>query len=257
MSRKTRQDQICEAVARRGECSIEELVERLGVSGMTVRRDLQSLAEQGKVIRTHGGATMAERVSFEFEFLQRVKEHQAAKQAIAAAAAAQVTDGESILLDSGTTTLEVAKRLREKGRLTVVTTSLPIAAQLQYDRHIEVLLLGGCVRPSSADLAGALTEMNLESLRADVAFIGARAVDCQGGVYQDSAEVARMLTKMAASAGRVFVVADGSKLGKTALWRVGRVQDWAGLITDAAADRSLVTSLKKAGARVLKAKRSC
>jgi len=256
MSRKTRQDQICEAVARRGECSIEELIEQLGVSGMTVRRDLQALAEQGKVIRTHGGAAMAERVSFEFEFLQRVKEHQAAKQAIAATAAAQVTDGESVLLDSGTTTLEVAKRLREKGRLTVVTTSLPIAAQLQYDRHVEVLLLGGCVRPSSADLAGALTEMNLESLRADVAFIGARAVDRQGGVYQDSAEVARMLTKMAASAGRVFIVADGSKLGKTALWRVGRAQDWAGLITDAAADRSLLTSLKKAGVRVLRAKRS-
>ncbi len=253
MNQKTRQNQICELVARQGECSIDELVERFGVSGMTIRRDLQALAEQGKVIRTHGGAAMAERVSFEFEFLTRVKENQAAKEAIATAAAAQVKDGESVMLDSGTTTLALAKQLRGKQGLTVVTTSLPIAAQLQYDRQIEVLLLGGYVRASSPDLAGALTEANLETLRADVAFIGAGGIDRRGALYQDSPEVARMLTKMAASAGRVFVVADSSKLGKTALWRFGRLQDWAALITDAAVDRSLLASLRKAGSRVIKA----
>src|SRR3972149_3045127 len=93
MSQETRQKQICELISRRGECSIEELVERLGVSGMTIRRDLQALAAQGKVIRTHGGAAMAERVSFEFEFLNQIREHQNAKQSIAVAAATQVKDG--------------------------------------------------------------------------------------------------------------------------------------------------------------------
>jgi DeoR/GlpR family transcriptional regulator of sugar metabolism len=253
MSQETRQKRICELIARRGECSIEELVERLAVSGMTVRRDLQTLAAQGKVIRTHGGAALGERVSFEFEFLNRVREHQAAKEAIAAAAAAQVKDGESVMLDSGTTTLELAKRLRGKRGLTVITSSLPNAAQLQYDQQIEVLLLGGRLRASSPDLAGALTEANLDTLRADVAFLGADAIDRQGAVYQESPELARMLTKMAASAGRVFVVADSSKLGKSALWRFGRLQDWAALITDAAADRSIVTSLTRAGVRVIKA----
>ena len=255
MSLTTRQDQICEWIAQQGECSIDALVKRFGVSGMTVRRDLHALAERGKVIRTHGGATMAERVSFEFDFLHRVREHEAAKRQIAVAAAAQIEDGQSVMLDSGTTTLELAKRLREKRRLTVITTSLPIAAQLQYDRHIEVLLLGGYVRPSAPDLAGPLTETNLESLRADVAIIGARGVDRRGAVYQDSPEIARMLTKMAASAARVFVVADSSKLGRTALWRFGRLQDWAGLVTDAAADRSMLTALRKAGARVIVAPR--
>jgi DeoR/GlpR family transcriptional regulator of sugar metabolism len=253
MSQEIRQKQICELVAHRGECSIEELVERFGVSGMTVRRDLHALADQGKVIRTHGGAALAERVSFEFEFLHRVQQHQAAKEAIAAAAAAQIKDGETVMLDSGTTTLELAKRLPGKRGLTLITSSLPIAAQLQYDRQIEVLLLGGRLRASSPDLAGALTEANLETLRADVAFLGADAIDRQGAVYQEVPEVARMLTKMAASAGRVFVVADGSKLGKTALWRFGRLSDWAALITDAPADRSLLASLKKAGVRVIKA----
>ena len=251
MSAKTRQDRICEWLARRGECSIDALVGKFGVSGMTVRRDLQALAQRGKVIRTHGGAAMAERVSFEFDFLNRVREHQAAKQQIAVAAAAQVQDGQSVMLDSGTTTLELAKRLREKQRLTVVTTSLPVAAQLQYDRHIEVLLLGGFLRPSAPDLAGPLTETNLESLRADVAFIGACGVDRQGAVYQDSPEIASMLTKMAAAAARVFVVADGSKLGRTALWRFGRLRDWAALVTDRTADRSILSALRKAGVRVI------
>jgi DeoR/GlpR family transcriptional regulator of sugar metabolism len=254
MSQETRQRKICERIAERGECSIEELVECLSVSGMTIRRDLQALAEAGKVIRTHGGAAMAERVSFEFEFLNRQREHQTAKEIIGAIAAAQINDGESVMLDSGTTTLELAKHLRGKQRLTIVTSSLPIAAQLQYDQQIEVLLLGGRLRASSPDLAGALTESNLETLRADVAFLGADAIDRQGAVYQESPEVARMLTKMAASAGRVFVVADGSKLGKTALWRFGRLTDWAALITDDRADPTVLAALKKNGVRVIKAK---
>ncbi len=253
MSQKARQDRICELIARRGECSIEELVEQLDVSGMTIRRDLQALAERGKVIRTHGGAAMAERVSFEFDFLKRVKENQAAKEAIAATAAAQVEDGQSVMLDSGTTTLAVAKQLRGKQGLTVVTTSLPIAAQLQYDPETKVLLLGGYVQASSPDLAGALTEANLETLHADVAFIGVHGIDRRGAVYQESPEVARMLTKMTAAVDRVFVVADSSKLGKKGLSRFGGLQDWAAVVTDTAADRSFLSSLRKAGVRVMTA----
>lgn len=253
MGQVVRQKQIAELIAQRGECSIEELVEQFGVSGMTLRRDLQTLADQGKVIRTHGGAAMAERISFEFEFLNRVRDNQLGKEAIAAAAAAQIKDGETVMLDSGTTTLELAKQLRGRHGLTIITSSLPIAAQLQYDQQIEVLLLGGRLRASSPDLAGAITEANLETLRADAAFLGADAIDRQGLVYQQSPEVGRMVAKMAASAGRVYVVADGSKLGKTALWRFGRLADWTALVTDASADRSLLASLKKAGVRVLKA----
>jgi len=254
MSQETRQREIYEWIARSGEVSIQDLVDRFDVSGMTVRRDLQALADQGKVIRTHGGAAMADRVSFEFEFLNRVKQNQSAKEAIAVLAAAEVQDGQSVMLDSGTTTRELAKRLRGRQRLTVITSSLPIAAELQYDQQIEVLLLGGRLRASSPDLAGALTESNLETLRADVAFLGADAVDSQGNAYQQSPEVARLLSKMAASAARVYVVADSSKLGRTALWRFGRLEDWSALVTDAGADRATLAALKRAGVRVLAAR---
>jgi DeoR family transcriptional regulator, fructose operon transcriptional repressor len=253
MGQTTRQKQIIELIAQRGECSIEELTEKFGVSGMTIRRDLHAMADQGKVIRTHGGAAMAERVSFEFEFLNRLRDNQTAKEAIAATAATLINDGESVMLDSGTTTLELAKRLNNRKNLTIITSSLPIAAQLQYNGQIEVLLLGGRLRASSPDLAGAITESNLEQLRANVAFLGADAIDANGDVYQESPEVARMIARMAASATRVYVVADSSKLGKTALCRFGRLSDWTGLITDASADRSVMSSLKKGGIQVIKA----
>ncbi len=253
MSQLARREQICRMLEGRGECSVEELVEVLGVSGMTVRRDLQALAREGKVIRTHGGAALEARISFQFDFLRRAKEHEEAKTAIGGAAAALVGDGESVLLDSGTTTLALARQLRGKKGLTVITTSLPIASELQYEGEIGVLLLGGYLRAEAADLTGALTEANLETLQADVAFVGADGVDRRGNVYNRSAEVARMLGKMTAAAQRVFVVADHSKLGKTALWRFGRLQDWAGLVSDAGADRRVLGSLERLGVRVVRA----
>lgn len=254
MSQAGRHERICQMIAARGECSVEELAAALGVSGMTVRRDLQALAAAGKVIRTHGGAAMAERISFEFDFLSRVKEQQPAKEAIAATAARLVEEGESVLLDSGTTTLALSRALRGKKGLRIITTSLPIASQLQYDQEISVLLLGGYVRPGSPDLAGGLTEANLETLCADLAFVGADGIDARGAVYNQSPEVARMLAKMVAAARRVYVVADHSKLGRTALCRFGHLKDCAGLVTDAAADRSLVAKLERAGVRVIKAR---
>jgi DeoR/GlpR family transcriptional regulator of sugar metabolism len=250
MNQQARQQRICELLGTRGNYTVEELAAMLRVSGMTVRRDLQQLAAQGKVLRTHGGAMLAQRISFEFSFLQRMRDNEAAKQAIGRAAAAMIEDGRSVLLDSGTTTLALARCLHGKKRLRVITTSLPIASELQYDQEIEVLLLGGYLRAASPDLSGALTEANVETLRADLAFMGSDGVDASGAVYNNSPEVARMLTKMAAAAQRVYVVADHSKLGKTALYRYGRLKDFAGLITDAAADRAMLSSLRKAGVRV-------
>ncbi len=241
-----RQARIAEVLRSRGACSVEDLARHLGVSGMTVRRDLQTMAEARKVIRTHGGAAPAERVSFEFEFLNRVREHQAAKEAIAAAAADLVSDGQSVMLDSGTTTLALARRLKERQKLTVITTSLPIASELQFCDNIQVLLLGGLLRHDAPDLTGPLTEANLESLRADVAFIGGDAIDLEGNIYNNAPAVGRMLTKMAGSAQRVYVVADSSKIGRTALMRFGRIGSWDGLITDRELKPTMARALRRA-----------
>ncbi|MCX5658871.1 MAG: DeoR/GlpR family DNA-binding transcription regulator [Planctomycetota bacterium] len=246
-----RQQQIADLVNARGEQSVEALAGKFLVSGMTIRRDLQALAEAGHVLRTHGGAAPARRVTFDFQFLERAKTHWNAKQQIAAAAAELVRDGQSVMLDSSTTTLAIAEHLRTRSRLTVVTTSLPIASALQHSPGMEVLLLGGYLRPDAPDLAGPLTEGNIESLRVDVAFLGADGIDAKGAIYNAAPAVARMLGKMAASAKTVYAVADSSKLGRTALARFGNVSAWAGLVTDSGVAKPLTASLRRAGVKLI------
>ncbi len=248
-----RQQEIAAALEHNGDVSVADLARRFRVSEMTIRRDLQALADSGRVIRTHGGATAAPKVSFEFEFLRRRQSAQQAKEAIGSAAAGLVKDGQTVMLDSGTSTLAVAQHLKSKQHLTVITTSLPIASALQFCSSIRLLLLGGFVRADSPDLSGGLTESNLERLRADVAIIGAEAIDLKGFVYHASLEVVRLVSKMAQAAQRVYVVADSAKLGRTALARTGHLKDWDGLITDRGAPATTLSALRRAGARIIKA----
>jgi len=252
MSRDKRQETILAELDACGECAVDELATRFGVTGMTIRRDLQSLADAGRVIRTHGGAAPTARVSFDFRFLEHAGQHRQAKEAIAAEAAGLIEPGQSVMLDSGTTTLAMARRLRGKAGLTVITTSLPIASELYGYESVDVLLLGGLLRRDSPDLTGSITESNLDSLHADVAFLGADGIDAQGRVYNQAPALARMLAKMADAADRVYVVADGSKLGRKALMRFGDLSRWDGLITDVGADESLLDQLVSSGVRVIK-----
>jgi len=251
MNQESRRALIRKLVASRGECSVEQLAVELGVSGMTVRRDLQALCEDGRLIRTHGGATLGERATFEFAFLDRVNKNQEAKTATARAAVRLASDARSVMLDGSTTTLAVARQLRGRSGLTVITTSLPAAAQLQHEPGIDVLLPGGYIRSASPDLTGSLAETNLELLRAEIAFLGADAVDDRGNVFTNPPDNSAVLLKMAASAQRVYVVADHTKLGKPALRRFGQLTQWAGLITDEACDPDFVDQLQQLGIGVI------
>jgi len=251
MGMANRQKKIAELIASNGECSIEHLAKDLDVSEMTIRRDLQTLAENGKVIRTHGGAAVGDRVSFEFKFLKRASQNKSAKAAIAKLAATKVENkGQSVLLDSGTTTLALAVELKSKEDLTVVTTSLPIAARLQFCSHIKVLLLGGYVQQDSPDLSGAMTNSNLDTLCADIAFVGAECIDQNGTVYHRSSDSSQVVSKMTKTARQVYILADHSKLDKTALYRSCRLEDCAGLITDRGADPLFTGKLVKKGFEV-------
>ena len=253
MNQINRQERIVALIGETGEGSIQELAELFKVSEMTIRRDLDSLAGQGRVIRTHGGAALAGRVSFEFDFLKRKKQNQKEKEAIARRAAELVRDGQSVMLDSGTTPLAVARALRGKKGVTVITTSLPIASELQYQEGLRILLLGGYLRSDAPDMEGALTESNLEQLRADIAFLGADGIDRKGNAYNASLSVGRMLGKMAASAAEVYVVADHDKLDRTALTRYGNVAKWSGLITGRSTDKSLLAALRRNGVHIIPA----
>lgn len=255
MSHSTRQKRILEILQAKGECSIDYFAEKFGTSGMTVRRDLQELADQGRIIRTHGGATVAPGITFEFAFLKRTKVNLPHKQAIGQLAASLIKDGQSVVLDSGTTTLAIAELLRHRKGVKVITTSLPIASMLQYNESIEINLLGGQLRVGSPDLCGAITEANLDLLCADLAFVGADAIDARGAVYTEFSELSRMLAQMIANAKTSYVVADSSKLNRTTPWRFGELAHLGGLITDSGADASFVNNLAKAGVKILRAPR--
>lgn len=250
-SAESRRSQLIELLERHGEQGVESLALRFGVSGMTIRRDLQDLADEGKVLRTHGGAAPAARISFEFRFLDKLQHRAAQKEAIAELAASLVKPGQSVLLDSGTTTLAVARKLKAISRLTVVTTSLPIASELFGIEGIDLFLLGGRLRKDAPDLIGAITDQNLDVFHTDFAFIGADAVDGDGGLYNGVPDLARMLTRMASSAGAVYAVADSSKVGKHELMQFANAKDWQGLITDNELDASHKRSLQKAGVNIL------
>lgn len=238
---------MLELIQQNGECSIDELTGEFGVSSMTIRRDLQDMAEEGLVIRTHGGATPAPKISFEFRFLERMHEQSKEKEEIASIAVSLIRPGQTVMLDSSTTTLAIARKLVDMSGITVVTTSLPIASELFGCPNITVILLGGVLRNDSPDLTGALTEYSLELIRADIAFIGADAIDLTGHIYNTNPEIGQLLKRMAGASARVYAVADHTKIGKCALMRFACVTDWYGLVTDSGLLKKHANTLKRVG----------
>ena len=192
----------------------------------------------------------ARRVTFEFHFRSRQQKNLPKKRAIAAAALKYVRPGESLILDTGTTTLELARQLAGRRKVKVITTSLSVVSALQFDPEIEIIILGGHLRDEAPDLHGPLTEQNLELFKADLAFVGADAIDADGSIYSNDLRVLTIDRKMAQVSQRLIVLADSSKLERTALCRVFSRQDYQLLITDAGASDKTVKRLGKMGIEV-------
>lgn len=227
-----RQLKIEKMLRKHKQVEIPALAAHFAVSEMTIRRDLDRLAETGRVHRTHGGAVPAERMAFEFDFTTRRQSHRQAKLAIAAEARTLVTPGQRLIIDTGTTTLELAHMLREAEDLTVITPSLAVASELQFSEGIQTVLLGGVVRKGSPDLTGIVAENVLDLFTADLAFQGADGIDLDGALYTADMRIAKVDEKIRSRARTTYILADSSKIGKTALVRHGYAKQAAALITD-------------------------
>jgi DeoR/GlpR family transcriptional regulator of sugar metabolism len=247
ISQVQRLDVIRQQLSSNGEVFIAKLAKHFGVSEMTVRRDIDMLESQGEVIRTHGGAAMAKRLIFEFTFRANQQKNLDAKRAIAAAALKHISDGQVVLLDTGTTTLELARLIAAKRKITVITTSLAIVSELQFVNDIETILLGGFLRKGSPDIHGSLTEQNLAQFKCDIAFVGADAVDSNGTTYTDDLRVLNLDRQMAQCATKVVVLADSSKFGKRGMCRVFIPKEYHVLITDSGLDTRLIKAFGKTG----------
>jgi DeoR/GlpR family transcriptional regulator of sugar metabolism len=231
MSKQRRHERILALLEAHGECGVEMLAEDFGVSTMTVRRDLAELVASGRVQRTHGGAALSSAGIAQFRFTHRNEDCAAEKRAIAQAVAEHVTPGMSVVLDTGTTALEVARELRPIGELRVLTTSLPIAAELHDTPGLELILLGGVFRRGLPDLTGPLTERNLAEFRVDLAVLGADAVE-PDGVFTNDLSVARVTQAMVATAETAVLVVDHSKFARRSFVKYADWEQFATVFTD-------------------------
>jgi DeoR family transcriptional regulator of aga operon len=239
-----RHSKILDLLRAQGEVTVQALAGTLGVSAMTIRRDLEYLEGEGVLTRTHGGAVFTQPAIIEFAFRDRERAQEAEKHVIARRMAAQVRPGTTLVLDTGTTTLEVARALAGIPALRVLTSSLAIASVLYARDGVELVLLGGHVRHTSPDLTGPLTEENLRQFRTELAILGADALD-PDGVYTSDLGIARISRAMLEGARESWLVVDSSKFRRRSFVRFA---DWRAIthvITDTgltAADREWLTA---------------
>ncbi len=231
--------------------SVGELAKEFGVSEMTIRRDLDALEARAEIQRTHGGAVLTERMMLEFDYRGRRQVNREAKCAIAAEARKLVQPGDRVILDTGTTTLELASMLRNGENITVITPSLAVASELQHAAGVEIVLLGGVIRRGSPDLTGPVTEHCLELFSADIAFQGSDGIGLDGSIYNSDLRLARVDQMMRRLAKRSCLLADHTKVGQTALARNGSMADVDLFITDPGTSPAILRRFRKLGAEVI------
>ena len=247
-----RRRELLELLQGNRSLATQDLASRFGVNEMTIRRDLRTLQDSGAIVRCYGGAVAAQRITFEFALDERRRRNLVQKKCIGEAAAVLVHSGQWVFLDTGTTTLEVAKALVAHGPCCrVATSSLLVASELWGHGTLEELvLLGGRVRPGSPDLVGPGTELMLEKLTADVAILGSDGIDPQRGSFAADIDSARIAERMASNAAKVVIVADHTKLGKAGTARYIATQDIDHVITDRQANSKAVAALRQRGVTV-------
>lgn len=245
MARTSRGDQLLRRIDADGRISVGSLARELGVTQSTIRRDLARLAQEGRIVRTYGGAEARGPSGSGLGDSRSV-----AKRSIADAAAARVRDGDTLLISSGTTTLEFARRLVDR-RLTVITNALDVATVLMDRPGIELVVLGGVVRPGMHSTLGHLAEMALRELRADTLFMGIGAIGPDLSLMNDS--IPEILTDRALrrASRDCVVLADATKFRTVAPALVFGVDQVNTLVTDAGVARDDVLALRSAGVEVV------
>ncbi|MFO1539741.1 MAG: DeoR/GlpR family DNA-binding transcription regulator [Chloroflexota bacterium] len=247
MTATTSEALVLDALRASGSASVGDLSVRLGLGEATVRRALQRLAEDGRAIRTYGGAVLPDRAH---AVRDAVDPRAAARRAIGAAAAGLIRDGETIALSSGSTVLELARLLRDR-RLTVITNALPVANALLDAPGIELVVLGGVLLRGMNSLGGHITEAAMADLRADRLFMGASAVDMEHGFMTEQVQeipVDRALRRMAREA---VILADAAKFDRVAPGFMFGFSHVGTVVTDPAVRPETVAALEAHGIRVV------
>lgn len=231
MQPSQRRDVVMEQINRNGKVEIEALSRKLQVSPMTIRRDLAQLEEEGNVIRIHGGAILSKPLINETPFSTKESQKREQKMQIAKKALPFIKDGQTILLDSGTTTLEIARLLKTKENISVITNDIKIAAEL-VDSKLKVIVTGGELQNDVGALYGPITHRLLQNIHVNTFFLGAHAVDITAGVTSPTFEKSLIKQLMIDVAESTWIVTDSSKMNQKAFSKVCSLSELTGLITE-------------------------
>jgi len=251
---ESRRMAILEAIKESKLVRVSELSRQFGVSEVSIRRDLVKLGEYGLLRRVHGGAvTLAEQADRLYDEKQRL--HLAEKQRIGRAAAALIKPGERIILDSGTTVLEIASEIARNpvlfDRITVITASYPVLRELSALRGIHLVVLGGIYLPDYETLVGPHTIDAISDLHADKLFLGADGISLASGITTANVLEAEVSRAMVRAAAQVVVVSDSSKIESVGFTTILPLTSVHRLITDANAPESFVALLREQGVELM------
>lgn len=236
-----------------GRVDVTALAADFAVTPETVRRDLTALERQGLVRRVHGGAILAERLSFEPELAARDAVQTVEKERIAKAALAEVPASGAVLLDAGTTTVRLAECLPTDRELTVVTNALPIAALLATRPTITLLVVGGRVRGRTLATVDTWALRDLAEVHVDVAFLGTNGFSVERGLTTPDVAEAAVKRAMLTAARRVVVLADHTKWGNDQFARFGSMEEVDVLVTDNSLDARAARGIERHGPKVVRA----
>jgi len=245
-----RRSYILQQIEKLGSVTVADLANDLDVSGMTIRRDLDELEKDGLVRRVHGGAVSVRGRSNAPPFMLRVTQAVEAKRAIGSFAATLVADGDSIALDIGSTTLELAKSLSGRRNLTIITPSLRIANLFINQPDVHLILPGGIARPGEASLIGEMTRQAFQGVFVDRLFLGVGGIDAQFGLTEYDQDDALVKQAMIKSAKEVIVVADASKFGKVAFAHIAPFSAIHKLVTDQLPPKPILMKLNEARVKI-------
>ncbi|MHB1699356.1 MAG: transcriptional repressor AgaR [Acidobacteriaceae bacterium] len=245
-----RRQHILSLIEKQGRVLVDELSTELDLSQITIRKDLDYLQSKDLLVRTHGGALPAHTGALSDPTIQEKEElHHPEKVKIAKAAAAMVSEGQCVILDSGTTTTEIARALLSFRNLTVITNALNIAAALARS-DFEIIMIGGMLRKNSLSVVGPLAEDVLKEMHADILFIGVDGIDAKIGLTTPNVLEARVNRAMVEAAEKVVAVCDSSKFNRRSLSLIVGVSAIHHVITDSKLPPEEAKAIRDAGIEV-------
>ncbi|ADU31416.1 DeoR/GlpR family DNA-binding transcription regulator [Evansella cellulosilytica] len=241
MNSKNRRKEIEKYLLLQGKVDVEELVNKFHVSTMTIRRDLLQLERDNKIVRTHGGAVSTSGLINETAHSSKENKFLFEKKAIATEAANFISAGSTIFLDSGTTTLEVARHLKMKENITIITNDIFIALEL-INSNNQLLVTGGHLQNHIGAMLGSHTEALLQQINVDILLLGAHAVHPTTGITAPTLDKAKAKQLMIKAAKETWLIADSSKFNKKAFAKVCSLDDIDGIVTDVNSKKENVES---------------